>query len=40
MLHLAAKPSILTNDHLWEVLQDLSQVFDSLGFVAPVVIHA
>jgi len=31
--HLATKPSILTNDHLvtkWEVLQDLSNVFDPL----------
>jgi len=36
MFHLAAKPSILTNDHLCKVLQDLSKVFDPLGLVAPV----
>ena len=42
-LHLAAKPSILINDHLVtkrEVLQDLSKLFDPLGFVAPVIIRA
>ena len=42
-LTVAAKPSILTNNHLVtkrEVLQDLSKIFDQLGFVAPVVIRA
>ena len=42
-LYLTARPSILTNDHLvtkQEVLQDLSKIFDPLGFVAPVVIRA
>ena len=41
-LQLAAKP-ILTSDHLVtkrEVLQNLSKVFDPLGFVAPVIIRA
>ena len=41
-LHLAAKP-ILTSDHLVtkrEVLQNLSKVFDPLGFVASVIIRA
>ena len=43
ILHLAEKPSILAYDHLvtkQEVLQDLSKIFDPLGFVAPVVIQA
>jgi len=37
-LHLATKPSILTNDHLvtkWKVLQNLSKVFDPLDLCHP-----
>ena len=42
-LTIATKPSPLANDHLVtkrEVLQDLSKVFDPLGFIAPVLIRA
>ena len=42
-ISLAAKHSILTHDDLItkrEVLQDVSKIFDSLGFVSPVVIRA
>ena len=40
---LSAKPSILTHDDLItkrEVLQDVSKIFDLLGFVSPVVVRA
>ena len=42
-LSLPVKSIILTHDHLvtkGEVLQDLSKIFDPLGFAAPVVIRA
>ena len=42
-ISLAAKPSILTHDDLItkrEMLQDVSKIFDPLGFVSPVVIRA
>ena len=42
-LTIATKLSVLAHDHLVtkrEVLQDLSKVFDPLGFIAPVVIRA
>ena len=42
-LHLSEKSSILAHGHLTmkrEVLQDLSKIFDPLGFVAPVMIRA
>ena len=41
-LHLSEKSSILAHEHLItkrEVLQDLSKIFDPLGFVAPMVIR-
>ena len=40
---MAVKSTILTHDHLVtkrEVLQDLSKIFDPLGFATPVIIRA